>query len=203
MKLLVVTPVFPPEISSASREIKEMSLLWQKDPRVQRLSILGLGRVHEEVENVSVFLLSKHQSRFLRMAKVGLSSFRLLREHTLLYAHEGVNSSLPALVAARLRRRVGVFHFTKDEFSHSRTNRLIQSLTFRAAHYILASEEYYKLIEESFPQYVSKTTRCEHAPLPKSALPFENEDIERKKQEKQTWDTYAKKHLDILYEFTT
>ncbi len=105
MRILIVTPLFPPDTAPAALYAKELaSHLTQ-----HQVHILLYGHLPESVPNCSVTTVSKKASAFVRLLHMTRAVFQEAKKADVLLVQNGASVELPVFLFTLLRKKPIVF----------------------------------------------------------------------------------------------
>lgn len=96
MKIVVATPLYPPDIADPAPYAKELT---KRLSREHEVVVVTYGRIPEEVPGVTIRATDKRLPMPLRVAGFTLSLFRALRGADIVCIQSGASAELPALLA--------------------------------------------------------------------------------------------------------
>ena len=120
MKIVLVTPLYPPDTAEPAPYIKELAghLSTQHD-----VTIVTYGHLPEEVSGVRIIAVSKRQPRLLRLIRYTHALFKAVRTVDIIYTQNGASVELPVGIVSRLTG-VPVIARIGDAFAHERAERV-------------------------------------------------------------------------------
>ncbi|MFQ5540963.1 MAG: hypothetical protein ACE5F4_01820 [Candidatus Paceibacteria bacterium] len=96
MKIVIATPLYPPDIADQALYVKELATRLAPNHRV---TVVTYGRIPEKVPGVTILLTNKHLPAPLRLLKFTYNLLRALNDADAFYVHSGISAELPSLVA--------------------------------------------------------------------------------------------------------
>lgn len=129
MRIVIATPLYPPDIAPQASYVKELA---QRLGTKHQVTIVAYGSYPEAVSGVRIVSVSKRQPRPLRLLAFLWTLYRETRNAEVLYAENGPSVELPVGLLARLIRVKLVVHLG-DQPAHTRAARLEQFMTSRAS----------------------------------------------------------------------
>ncbi len=96
MKIVIASPLYPPDIADPAPYVKELARRLSGEHTVV---VVTYGRLPEEVPGVQIMTTDKRQPALFRIIGFTVSLFRALRSADILYVQSGVSAELPALTA--------------------------------------------------------------------------------------------------------
>ncbi len=112
MKIVVATPMYPPEIAEPAPYIKEVSAHLGKEHKV---AIVAYASTSEKTANATLFTVNKRRPLPFRLLKYTYVLFEASQGADIIYVQGGTASGLPAILVGKLRNIPVVLRFTEDE----------------------------------------------------------------------------------------
>jgi glycosyltransferase involved in cell wall biosynthesis len=112
MKIVLATPLFPPEIGGPATYVKELAERLRDDHEV---TVVAYATTSENIPGVRLITVSKRRPLPLRLLKFALVLFDAAKGADVIYAQNAVAAGLPAVLVGRLRRVPVVIKFVGDE----------------------------------------------------------------------------------------
>jgi hypothetical protein len=134
MKIVLATPLYPPEIMEPAPYSKEVAKRLSLENEV---TIVAYAHLPETISGVRILTIEKHQPRFIRLFSYFVTLLRTAHAGDVIYAVNGISVELPVALVALVTRRPLVFYIG-DMAAHERTKRdpilrLIESFAFSCA----------------------------------------------------------------------
>lgn len=107
MKIVVTTPLYPPEIGDPAPYVKELARRLSRDHEV---TIVLYGYLPEKIPSVSFVPINKRSPLPIRLFQFTLALIRALRKADILYAENGASVELPAGIIALLMQKPLILH---------------------------------------------------------------------------------------------
>ena len=131
MKIVVTTPLYPPDIEEEAAYSKEAA---KRLAEKHHVTVVAYTRLPEKIPGVEVISVSKRQPIFLRVPKYTYALLRAARGADLIYVQNGVSVELPVVLVSFVTRAQIVLHIA-DPAAHARAKKslllnLIQQLAF-------------------------------------------------------------------------
>ena len=101
MKILVVSPLFPPEIGGAAPYAKE---LVKRLSRIHDVSLIALATHPESIEGVRIIVLSKYTRRLMRIPRLIAMLWHEARKADVLYVLNGASTEFAAGIVSLVCR---------------------------------------------------------------------------------------------------
>ncbi len=112
MKIILATPLYPPEIEDLATYIKELA---KRLRGIHKIVIVAYASTAEEIPGVTIVTVSKHFPLPVRLLRYLFLLFRVSRGADVIYTQNAVAAGLPAVVIGRLRSIPVVLNFAEDE----------------------------------------------------------------------------------------
>jgi len=175
MKIVITTPIYPPEMGDPASYVKELAgRLAEK----HEIVVLMYGRLPEKVPGVSFVCVEKSLPLFIRLFKFFLALLKEVKKADIIYSENGASVELPVGLVIFFKKNFLVIH-KGDKIARRRSeeSRLLKFIE------VFASERAFSVVEES--------------PLKRpEILPFEPEPKEAFEKYEASW----KEHINKLEE---
>ncbi|MBI4065766.1 glycosyltransferase family 4 protein [Candidatus Kaiserbacteria bacterium] len=112
MRIVLATPVYPPEIGGPATYTKELALRLRDK---HEIIIVAYASTSEIIEGVTLFVASKRRPLPIRILKYAYDLFRASRGADVIYVQNAMAAGLPAVLIGMLRRIPVVLKFVGDE----------------------------------------------------------------------------------------
>jgi len=112
MKIIVATPLFPPEIEAIASYSKDIARHLKDKYQVQILTYAGQI---EAVEGLEIFTINKRQLIFFRIWQYFIKLLKLAKQADLIYVQNSVAVSLPAILVKIITGKKVIINFIEDE----------------------------------------------------------------------------------------
>ncbi len=112
MKIIVATPVYPPEIGGPATYTKELA---QRLRGEHEIVIVAYASTSEIIEGTTLFIASKRRPLPLRLFKYFIDLFRASRGADVIYVQNAMAAGLPAAIVSMIRGIPLVLKFVGDE----------------------------------------------------------------------------------------
>lgn len=202
MKIVLATPMYPPEIAEPAPYIKELSRRLSLDHDV---TVVAYASTSEKVPGVELVTIDKRKPLPLRLVTYTTKLFRASADADIIYAQGGTAAGLPALVVGHLRSIPVVIRFSEDEAWERATQQglteknladflvapqvdthiglimKLQKMTLRFSDVVIATSHYQK--DTLIREYRIRNTRIETIynpaskeeiiPLPERKVPYQ------------------------------
>ena len=163
MRIVLATPLYPPEIADAAAYVKELARRLAKDHKV---TIVTYAHLPEPLPGVTVSAIEKRRPLLSRLFSFRNALARALRDADAVLAINGASVELPLLLVSR-RQSVPLIFCTADHAAHERAGLLERLASSRADR-----------IVSDFPP---------HRP---EILPFAPRPVDELASYEQSWDTH-------------
>lgn len=134
MKILITTPLYPPDIAEPAPHVKELAKRLKSNHGV---SILTYGNFPEKINSVEILATSKQKPLPIRLVNFFILLIRSATGADVIYSENGASVELPVLIASTLLSKPLLLHIgdTKAyEFAQkNRLHRFIHKLIERKA----------------------------------------------------------------------
>jgi hypothetical protein len=127
MKIVLATPLFPPDIAEPATYIREIAL--RLATRKHQVVVATYGRLPEEIPGVSIVAVDKRMPLPLRIFSFFFALKRALRDADALFAENGPSTELVAGLLARVTRVPLIAHLGDARALARSESGLIPSLT--------------------------------------------------------------------------
>ena len=98
MKILIATPLYPPDIAPSAQYVKELAKRLAAEKH--SVSIIAYARIPEKVSGVQIIAVDKNKPLLLRIIAFLFALWRVARATDIIYAQNGPSVELPiALVS--------------------------------------------------------------------------------------------------------
>lgn len=128
MRVLIVTPLYPPEVADAAVYTKELARRLSKDHTV---TVVAYTHLPEEVSGVSVVTIDKRQLRLARLRAFRRAFVHAVQNTDVVLAINGTSIELPLLLT-HLPKSVRLVFCIADATAHARAG-LIERLALMRA----------------------------------------------------------------------
>lgn len=123
MRILLATPLYPPEIGGPATYIKELS---ERLRDAHEITIVAYATTSEKIPGTTLRTVSKRRPLPIRLAKFALTLWREAKQADVIYVQNAVAAGLPAVLVGRMRRVPVILKFVGDE-SWERATQLRQT----------------------------------------------------------------------------
>ena len=125
MRVLVVTPLYPPEVADAAAYAKELARRLSKDHEV---TVVAYAHLPEQMPGVTVVSVDKHRPRFARLRAFRKALIHASRTADAVIAINGASVELPILLSSLPK----TIFCLADKAAHERAG-LIEQFAFARA----------------------------------------------------------------------
>jgi len=119
MRIVIATPLYPPEIAGPAPYIKELARRLSKDTEV---TIVAYARLPEQVPGVHIIAVDKRRPLPLRLFAYLRALARAARDADAIYAINGASVELPVLIVSFFSR-TPLFFGIGDRVAHERAKK--------------------------------------------------------------------------------
>lgn len=128
MKILIATPIYPPEIGGPAIYTKELVERWHKEHTV---TVVAITNNTEELHGSTLVPVNKQRSLPLRLFTFFVAVYTASKDADVLYVQNAMAAGLPTVLAGILRRKPVVLKFVGDEAweratQHGKTDKKLQ-----------------------------------------------------------------------------
>lgn len=118
MKIVLATPLYPPEIAQPAPYIKELAKrLMEKE---HSITVVTYGHLPEQIPGVKTIVVNKKKLLMIRLFLFTKTLLRVLRTTDILYVQNGASVELPISLASFLTRKSFVMGIG-DTAAHNRS----------------------------------------------------------------------------------
>jgi hypothetical protein len=185
MRILLVTPLYPPDIVETAVYMKELAMRLSK---IHTITILAYGHLPEQIKNVRIIGIEKRDGLLVRITHFTQVLIREMQQADIVFCVNGPSVELPLFIA-HLFRKTKVFFLLGDEtaLTHARTS-LLHKIIFRlacvSAHKILVYSD-----NKTAPQKKSLVP-VPHLTSRPEILPFQDFPEDAMKQYSLSWEQH-------------
>ena len=119
MKILIVTPFYPPDLEESAVYIKETARRLSKKHTV---SVITYGKIPEVIPGVTILVANKYQPFLVRLIAFTVKLLRASYTTDVIYAQNGPSTEVPVIIVSLLLRRKMIFRIS-DIRAHERARR--------------------------------------------------------------------------------
>jgi len=112
MRIVIATPIYPPEIGGPATYTRELGLRLAKS---EQITVVAYADQAEVTEGVKLVLVAKSQGLFSRLWQFFLELLREGRNAQVIYVQNAVAAGLPAAIAGMILKKPVVLKFVGDE----------------------------------------------------------------------------------------
>lgn len=124
MKVVIATPLYPPDIADPAPYVKELA---RRLSGKHEVTVVTYGHIPETVEGVRMITVDKRNPTMVRLFEFTKALRRAARDADVVYVQSGISAELPALFVAHRK----VFRATDTPQGLLRS--LIRALSLRTA----------------------------------------------------------------------
>lgn len=128
MKIILATPIYPPEIGGPATYIKE---LVERLRDQHELTVVALSNNQNEIPGSKLLAIDKQNKLPVRLWLFFKTIYKASKDADLLYVQNAMAAGLPSVIAGKLRRKPVIIKFVGDEgweraIQHKKTTKLLQ-----------------------------------------------------------------------------
>lgn len=128
MKILIATPIYPPEIGGPATYTKELVERWHDE---HELTVVAITNNTVELPGSKLIPVDKQLSLPLRLFKFFVAVYKASKDTDVLYVQNAMAAGLPTVLAGMLRKKPVVLKFVGDEAweratQHRKTEKTLQ-----------------------------------------------------------------------------
>lgn len=112
MKVIIATPLFPPEIEDIANYSRDIATHLKENNQVQILTYAGPV---EEIAGLEIFTINKRQFLLIRIFKYFIKLLKLAKFADIIYVQNSVAVSWPAILVKIITGRKVIINFIEDE----------------------------------------------------------------------------------------
>ncbi|MCX6786441.1 MAG: glycosyltransferase family 4 protein [Candidatus Kaiserbacteria bacterium] len=112
VKIILATPVFPPEIGGPATYTKELAKRLRDEHEVV---IVAYASTSERIDGTTLFTISKRRTLPIRLIKYFLTLFKASRGADVIYVQNAMAAGFPAVLVGMIRHIPVVLKFVGDE----------------------------------------------------------------------------------------
>lgn len=132
MRIVLATPLYPPEIADVAAYAKELARRLSKDHEV---TVVTYAHLPEPISGVTVVAIEKHRPLLVRLLSFRNALARAIRGADIVLAVNGASIELPLLLVSRHRTTPLIF-CVADRAAHDRAGLLEHLASSRAGHIV-------------------------------------------------------------------
>lgn len=130
MRILLLTPLYPPDVAEPAPYIKELS---RRLAREHEVTVLAYGRLPEQVAGVRMVMINKLLPLPVRLLRYTLVLFSEVLRADAVYAENGPSVEVPAIVATSITRKPLIVHLGDRHAYHRAKESALFGLIARVA----------------------------------------------------------------------
>ena len=116
MKIVLATPLYPPDIADPAPYVKELA---KRLSSRHEITIVTYGHIPEKISGVKIVTTDKRKPLLVRLIKYGATLVREARGADVVYAQNGPSVELPVLFVSLFTHTPIILHFG-DSLAHER-----------------------------------------------------------------------------------
>lgn len=133
MKIVIATPLYPPDIEETAAYVKELARRLSLEHFV---TIVAYGAIPEEVPSVRIVVVSKRLPILLRLIAYTFALMREARRANLIYAQNGASVELPSAIATLITRTPLIMHTADPRAYQAAHQNLLRFLVQRSVYWL-------------------------------------------------------------------
>ncbi len=194
MRILIATPLYPPDIAPLAVYVKELAKRLREDAEI---TILAYAHIPEKVDDVRIVSVEKNSLLIFRLVAFIRALLRESRRADVLYIQNGSSVEVPALLIGLLIRKPFVIHLGDTRAFALTQKRFFQKtvlhlLLRRATHVVHDSNI---LLREINPK---KTTAITTPQVRPEIFPFAQYPRETLENYEHTWEQHLQELKNIF-----
>ena len=139
MRIVLATPVYPPEFGGPATYTKGLALKLRDEHEVV---IVAYASTSEIIPGTTLFVASKQHPLPLRILKFTFDLFRASRGADVIYVQNAMAAGLPAVIVGMIRRIPVILKFVGDEAwerasQQRRTKKRLEEFNYKSKKYRL------------------------------------------------------------------
>ncbi|MBI4692189.1 MAG: glycosyltransferase family 4 protein [Candidatus Terrybacteria bacterium] len=112
MKIVIATPLYPPEIAEPAPYVKELA---ERLSGEHEIIIVAYASTSEKIKDTKLITIDKRRPLFIRLIKYLIEIFKASRNADVIYIQNSLAVGLPAIIAGFLQKVPVAIRFTEDE----------------------------------------------------------------------------------------
>lgn len=136
MKIVLVAPLFPPEIGGSAPYAKELA---HRLSQIHSITIIALAEYPEKVSDVRIVAVSKHSSRVMRILRLTKLLIEEGRNADIVYVLNGASSEFAASIVSVFSSRPFILGMADTHASESGQHSFIERLARARASFTVES----------------------------------------------------------------
>lgn len=134
MKIVVATPLFPPDIAAPAPYVKELA----KRLSQHEVRIVAYTHLPENVPGVQIIAISKRHPRITRLVLYAIALFRAVRSADVFLIENGASVEFPAIVVSIVTGKRFILHLGDTATrAHSKLRHVLSHLARKRARTVL------------------------------------------------------------------
>lgn len=177
MKIILVTPLYPPDIAEPSSYVKELASRLKTE---HEITILTYGKLPEKIPGVKIVAIDKSLPAIIRLFLYTLALFKALFWGDVVYAQNGPSVELPLGFVMLFVRKHFIFHLG-DTTAHT-----------------YAQTHPWRLHLEKFVSSKADAVFTDHPLKRPEILPLESYPETEMREYQASWEKHLEKFSNIL-----
>ncbi len=112
MKIIITTPLFPPEIGTPAKYIYTLA---KKLSQKHEITILTYSNNYESIDGVKIYAIPKNKNLFLRLFLYTKKLIKLSKNTDIIYSQRAVASGLPSVIAGKITKTPVIVNYIESE----------------------------------------------------------------------------------------
>jgi len=112
MKIIITTPLYPPEIETLSFYVKNVATKLCKE---HEITIVAYASTAEKIPGVKLITISKRQPLLMRFLKYSIALLKASKNADIIYAQNSVTAGLPSIIVKYIRKIPIILNFAENE----------------------------------------------------------------------------------------
>lgn len=200
MRLLLVTPLYPPDIAPLAPYVKDLATRFKETCKV---TILAYSHIPEKISDVDIVSIEKNQLLPIRLFCFTRALLKLSRTSDTIYVQNGPSVELPVILATLFSRGRFVLRLGDETaLCHATTNslyRLLLTYTIKRMHNVVIHRESsrytHDLLREIPKEKIHNISRPNARP---EILPFVPHPTDAFLNYESSWKKHTEELKDIL-----
>ncbi len=112
MKIVIATPLYPPEIETLANYVKELAVRLKAE---HEITIVAYASTAEKIPGVKLITVSKHWPLLIRLFMYTFVLFRATKNADIVYAQNSATSGLASVIIQKIKKIPVVINFWEHE----------------------------------------------------------------------------------------
>lgn len=200
MRILIVTPLYPPDIAGHAPYVKELAVRLSSEHDV---TVLAYNHLPEQVSNVTIIPIEKSARLVMRLSRFTSALYKCARRADIIYVQNGPSVEFPVYLASHFFYTPFYFRLGDNiplrlaESNHGLSTLLVH--TMRRARGIIRHSEIHSFGGTLVNKVFKKKRHTIICPLQRpEILPFEPYPTEAFTRYEQSWVAHVRKLVAIF-----